>query len=113
MWTDTQTHFSVSPELVPLHSMTVIEGHRAAVGNGIETELLGVLGIPRSDVLSPAECEHLSGQRGPSVGLVLGILLSPAERCSFLCPRGGDGFRERTSSFREKLLLPLRSGIAG
>lgn len=66
MHTHTHTHFSVSPELVPLHSMTVIECHRAAVGNGIKTKLLGVLRIPRTDVFSPAKCEYLLGQTGPS-----------------------------------------------
>lgn len=51
--------FPVSPQLVPLHSVTVIEGHRAAVGNGIETELLCVLRVPRTDIFPPAEGEYL------------------------------------------------------
>lgn len=103
----TQTHFSVSPELVPLHSMTVIEGHRAAVGNGIKTKLLGMLRIPWTDVLSPAEGKYLSGQTGPSRWLVLGMINSPAECCS-LCPQGGDGIKERTVSSRGK--TPPASG---
>ena len=92
--------------------MTVIEGHRAAVGNGIKTKLLGMLRIPGTDVFSPAEREHLPGQTGPSGWVVLGTVLSPAEQCSLLCPRGGDGFRERTISSREKLLSPLGTGTA-
>lgn len=56
--------------------MTVIEGHRAAVGNGIKTKLLGVLRIPWTDVLSPAEGEYLPGQTGPSQWLVI-ILVFP------------------------------------
>lgn len=82
--------------------MTVIEGHRTAVGNGIKTKLLGMLRIPRTDVFSPAECEYLSGQTGPSGWLALGTVLSPAELRSLLCPQGGDGFRERTVSSRGK-----------
>lgn len=93
-----QTHFSVSPELVPLHSVTVIEGHRTAVGNGIKTKLLGMLRIPRTDVFSPTEREHLPGQTGPSGWLARHMVLSPAERRSLLCPQGEDGFREMTSS---------------
>lgn len=50
--------------------MTVIESHRAAVGNGIKTKLLGMLRIPGTDVLSPAEGEYLSGQTAPSGWLV-------------------------------------------
>lgn len=99
----THTHLSVSPELVPLHSMTVIQGHRADVGNGIKTKLLGMLRIPRTDVFSPAECEYLPGQTGPSGWLVLGTVLSPEEQHSLLCPQGGDGFRERTISSRVKV----------
>lgn len=83
--------------------MTVIEGHRAAVGNGIKTELLGMLRVPWTDVLSPAEGEYLSGQTAPSQWLVLGMILSPAE-----CPQGGDGFKERTVSSRGK--TPPASG---
>lgn len=60
--------------------MAVIEGHRAAVGNGIKTKLLGMLRVPRTDVFSPAESEYLRGETGPSAGLVLGTELSPAER---------------------------------
>ena len=60
--------------------MTVIEGHRAAVGNGIKTKLLGMLRIPGTDVFSPAEREYLPGQTGPSGWLVLGTVLSPAEQ---------------------------------
>lgn len=59
--------------------MTVIEGHRAAVGNGIKAELLGVLRIPRTDVFPPAEGEYLPGQTRPSGWLVLGTVLSPSE----------------------------------
>jgi len=109
---DMQTHFSVSPELVPLHSVTVVEGHRAAVGNGIKTKLLGVLRIPGTDVFSPAEREYLPGQSGPSGWLALGMVLSPAARRSLLYPQGGDGFRERTVSSREKIIPPLGTGTA-
>lgn len=90
--------------------MTVIEGHGAAVGNGIKTELLGMLRIPGTDVLSPAEGEHLSGRTGPSGWPVLGMMLSPAE-CWSLCPQGGDGFRERTVTSRGK--TPPASGDRG
>lgn len=107
-----QTHFSVSPELVPLHSMAVIEGHRAAVGNGIKAELLGMLRISWPDVLPPAEGEYLSGQTGPSPWLLLGMIPSPAEGCS-LCPQGRDGFKERTASSRGKTPpTPLARGSA-
>uniref|UniRef100_A0ACB8EJC3 Uncharacterized protein n=1 Tax=Sphaerodactylus townsendi TaxID=933632 RepID=A0ACB8EJC3_9SAUR len=55
----------LSYELIPLHSMAVIEGHCAVLGNSIKTEFLCVLGISWTDVFSPAECENLVGQTNP------------------------------------------------
>lgn len=42
--------------------MAVVEGDGAGVGDGIEAELLGVLGVSGPDVLSPGEGEHLHAQ---------------------------------------------------
>lgn len=50
---------AVLPQLVALHAVAVIEGDRAAAGDGVKAELLGVLGVSRPDVLSPGEGEHL------------------------------------------------------
>lgn len=55
-------YFAVLPQLVALHAVAVIEGDWAGVGDGIEAELLGVLGVARPDVLSPGEGEHLDTQ---------------------------------------------------
>ena len=52
-------YFAVFPQLVALHAVAVIEGDRAGVGDGVKAELLCVLGVSRSDVLSPGEGEHL------------------------------------------------------
>lgn len=54
-----QPYFSVSPQLVALHAVAVVEGDGAGVGDGVEAELLGVLGVSRPDVLPPGEGEHL------------------------------------------------------
>lgn len=52
-------YFSVSPQLVALHAVAVVEGDWTGVGDGVKAELLGVLGVSRPDVLSPGEGEHL------------------------------------------------------
>ena len=39
--------------------MTVVQGDGAVVGDGVETDFFGVHGVADTDVLSPAECEHL------------------------------------------------------
>ena len=56
------SYFSVFPQLVALHAVAVIQGDWAAVGDGVKAELLGVLGVPGPDVLSPGEGEHLHTQ---------------------------------------------------
>lgn len=58
----TLSYFAVLPQLVALHAVAVVEGDGAGVGDGIEAELLGVLGVSRPDVLSPGEGEHLYTQ---------------------------------------------------
>lgn len=100
------THSSVSPELVPLHPVAVVEGHRAAVGNGIKTKLLGMLRVPGTDVFSPAEGEYLLGQSRPSGRQVLGTVLPPALRHRLLCLQSGDCFKERTKLSWRKTASP-------
>lgn len=53
---------AVLPQLVALHAVTVVEGDRAGVGDGVKAELLGVLGVSGPDVLSPGEGEYLCTQ---------------------------------------------------
>ena len=48
--------------------MAVVEGDGAGVGDGVEAELLGVLGVSRPDVLSPGEGEHLYTQAHRDAG---------------------------------------------
>ena len=43
--------------------MTVVQGDGAVVGDGVETDFFGVHWVADTDVLSPAECEHLQGNK--------------------------------------------------
>lgn len=54
-------YLSVAPQLVSLHAVAVVERDGAAVGDGVEANLLGVHGVAGADVLAPAEREHLPG----------------------------------------------------
>lgn len=58
----TAPHLAVLPQLVALHAVAVVEGDRASVGDSVEAELLGVLRVPRPDVLPPGEGEDLQTQ---------------------------------------------------
>lgn len=57
-----RSYFAVFPQLVALHAVAVVEGDWAGAGDGVQTELLGVLGVSGPDVLSPGEGEHLHTQ---------------------------------------------------
>lgn len=55
------TYLPVAPQLVALHAVTVVQGDGAVVRDGVEANFFGVHGVAHTDVLSPAECEHLQG----------------------------------------------------
>lgn len=56
-------YLPVAPQLVAFHAVTVVQGDGAVVGDGVETDFFGVHGVADTDVLSPAECEHLQGNK--------------------------------------------------
>lgn len=54
-------YLPVAPELVALHAVAVVQSDRAVVGDGVKADFLGVHGVARPDVFSPAEGEDLMG----------------------------------------------------
>lgn len=56
-------YLPVAPQLVPLRAVAVEQGDGAAVGDGVEANLLGVHRVAHTDVLPPPEREHLQGGR--------------------------------------------------
>lgn len=52
-------YLPVAPQLVALHAVAVVQRDGAVVGDGVEADLFSVHGVADTDVLSPAECEHL------------------------------------------------------
>lgn len=51
--TDAHTNLSVAPQLVPLHTVTVVQRDGAVVRDGVEADLPGVRGVAHADVLTP------------------------------------------------------------
>ena len=53
----------MSPELVSLHAVTVIQSDRAAMGDGVEAEFSGVQGLTWPNIFSPTKGEELTKQQ--------------------------------------------------